>query len=152
MRGPTLFSGYWNAPEATREAFRNGWYHSGDVFVRRADGRLNYVDRSKYLIKSGGENIYPAEIERVALQHPRVVEAVVVRQRDARWGEIPVLIVATETPAPGTEELIALCRTELASYKQPKRVLFVPKDTFPRNNTGKIIRPEVEAWLATQPA
>lgn len=152
MRGPTLFSGYWNAPEATRETFRNGWYHSGDVFVRREDGRLNYVDRSKYLIKSGGENIYPAEIERVALAHPRVVEAVVVRQSDARWGEIPVLIVATETPAPEADELVALCRTELASYKQPKRILFVPKDTLPRNNTGKIIRGEVETWLARQPS
>lgn len=151
VRGPTLFSGYWNAPEATREAFRGGWYHTGDVFVRRPDGRLNYVDRSKYLIKSGGENIYPAEIERVALQHPSVVEAVVVRQSDAHWGEIPILIVATETPAPTADELIALCRSELASYKQPKRVLFVPKDTLPRNNTGKIIRPEVEAWLARQP-
>jgi acyl-CoA synthetase (AMP-forming)/AMP-acid ligase II len=152
MRGPTLFSGYWNAPEATHDAFRRGWYHTGDVFVRRADGRLAYVDRSKYLIKSGGENIYPAEIERVALQHPRVVEAVVVRQSDARWGEIPVLIVATEAPAPAADELVALCRAELASYKQPKRVLFVPKDTLPRNNTGKIIRGEVETWLATQPA
>lgn len=151
VRGPTLFSGYWKAPEATREAFRGGWYHTGDVFVRRPDGRLNYVDRIKYLIKSGGENIYPAEIERVALQHPSVVEAVVIRQSDAHWGEIPVLIVATETPAPTADELVALCRSELASYKQPKRVLFVPKDTLPRNNTGKIIRPEVESWLARQP-
>lgn len=152
MRGPTLFSGYWNAPEATREAFRHGWYHTGDIFVRRPDGRLDYVDRSKYLIKSGGENIYPAEIERVALQHPRVTEAVVVRQRDARWGEVPVLVVATEAPAPSADELIALCRSELASYKQPKRVLFVPVGGLPRNNTGKIIRPEVEAWVSAQPA
>jgi fatty-acyl-CoA synthase len=152
MRGPTLFSGYWNAPDATLEAFKSGWYHTGDVFVRRADGRLDYVDRSKYLIKSGGENIYPAEIERVALAHPSVVEAVVVRQSDARWGEIPVLIVATETPAPEADELAALCRTELASYKQPKRILFVPKDSLPRNNTGKIIRGDVETWLAGQPA
>lgn len=151
IRGPTLFSGYWNAPEATREAFRGGWYHTGDVFVRRPDGRLNYVDRSKYLIKSGGENIYPAEIERVALQHPAVAEAVVVRQLDPRWGEIPVLIVAADPPAPTADELIALCRAELASYKQPKRVLFVPKGTLPRNNTGKIIRPEVETWLGSQP-
>lgn len=151
MRGPTLFSGYWNAPEATREAFRGDWYHTGDVFVRQPDGRLNYVDRIKYLIKSGGENIYPAEIERVALQHPSVAEAVVVRQQDPRWGEIPVLIVAADPPAPTADELIALCRAELASYKQPKRVLFVPKGTLPRNNTGKIVRAEVETWLARQP-
>lgn len=152
MRGPTLFSGYWNASEATEQAFAGGWYHTGDVFVRRDDGRLDYVDRRKYLIKSGGENIYPAEIERVVLQHPQVAEAVVVRQRDAQWGEVPVLVVAAETPAPQAEELIALCRAELAPYKRPKRVLFVPKGSLPRNNTGKIIRPEVEAWVTAQPA
>ena len=152
MRGPTLFSGYWNAPEATAEAFAGGWYHTGDVFVRRPDGRLDYVDRRKYLIKSGGENIYPAEIERVVLQHPQIAEAVVVRQRDTQWGEVPVLVVAAEAPAPQAEELIALCRSELAPYKRPKRVLFVSKGSLPRNNTGKIIRPEVEAWVAAQPA
>lgn len=151
MRGPTLFSGYWNAPEATEEAFACGWYHTGDVFVRRTDGRLDYVDRRKYLIKSGGENIYPAEIERVVLQHPQIAEAVVVRQRDPQWGEIPVLVVAAETPVPQAEELIALCRAELAPYKRPKSVLFVAKGSLPRNNTGKIIRPEVEAWVAAQP-
>ncbi|MBR0781910.1 class I adenylate-forming enzyme family protein [Bradyrhizobium iriomotense] len=151
MRGPTLFSGYWNAPDATRDAFRGGWYHTGDVFVRRTDGRLSYVDRSKYLIKSGGENIYPAEIERVALQHPKIVEAVVVRQPDPRWGEVPVLVVASESPAPSSDELIALCRDELASYKRPKRVMFVSKGSLPRNNTGKILRSEVEAWVAKQP-
>ncbi len=152
MRGPTLFSGYWNAPEATAEAFAGGWYHTGDVFVRRPDGRLDYVDRRKYLIKSGGENIYPAEIERVALLHPNIAEAVVVRQRDARWGEVPVLVVAAEGEAPAAEELIALCRQELAPYKRPKQVLFVPKGSLPRNNTGKVIRPEVESWVAAQAA
>ena len=150
MRGPTLFSGYWNAHEATAEAFAGGWYHTGDVFVRGPDGKLDYVDRRKYLIKSGGENIYPAEIERVVMQHPQIAEAVVVRQRNAQWGEVPVLVVAAEEPAPAAEELIALCRAELAPYKQPKRVLFVPKGSLPRNNTGKIIRPDVEAWVTAQ--
>ncbi|MGY4304517.1 acyl-CoA synthetase (AMP-forming)/AMP-acid ligase II [Bradyrhizobium sp. USDA 4369] len=151
MRGPTLFSGYWNAPEATREAFHGGWYHTGDVFIRQPDGRLSYVDRSKYLIKSGGENIYPAEIERVVLQHPKIVEAAVVRQPDPRWGEVPVLVVASEAPTPGAEELVALCRSELASYKRPKRIMYVAKGSLPRNHTGKIIRSEVEAWVAAQP-
>ncbi len=151
MRGPTLFSGYWNAPEATEEAFAGGWYHTGDVFMRRPDGRLDYVDRRKYLIKSGGENIYPAEIERVALLHPHIAEAVVVRRRDARWGEVPVLVVAAEGVAPTEQELIALCRAELAPYKRPKHVLFLPKGSLPRNNTGKIIRPDVESWVAAQP-
>ncbi len=151
MRGPTLFSGYWNAPEATNEAFAEGWYHTGDVFVRRQDGRLDYVDRRKYLIKSGGENIYPAEIERVALAHPLVAEAVVVKQKDTRWGEIPVLVVALEQEdAVTAEALIELCRQELAPYKRPKHVLFVAKGSLPRNNTGKVIRPEVETWVAAQ--
>jgi acyl-CoA synthetase (AMP-forming)/AMP-acid ligase II len=150
MRGPTLFSGYWNAAEATREAFRGGWYHTGDVFVRLPDGRLRYVDRRKYLIKSGGENIYPAEIERVVLKHPRVLEAAVVRARDPKWGETPVLMISAEEPAPSADELIALCRAELASYKRPSRVVYVPKGTMPRNNTGKILHHKVEEWLREQ--
>jgi acyl-CoA synthetase (AMP-forming)/AMP-acid ligase II len=71
LRGPTLFSGYWNAPETNAHDFRGGWFHMGDLFVRHADGTLDFVDRAKYLIKSGGENIYPAEIERVLLADPR---------------------------------------------------------------------------------
>ena len=94
MRGPTLFSGYWRAPETNANDFRGGWFHMGDVFVRNADGTLDFVDRVKYLIKSGGENIYPAEIERVLLQDPRVVDAAVVRKPDAKWGEVPVAFVA----------------------------------------------------------
>lgn len=152
MRGPTLFSGYWDAVEATREAFAGGWYHTGDVFVRLEDGRLSFVDRRKYLIKSGGENIYPAEIERVVLRHPQVIEAVVVRQTDARWGETPVLIAAVQEPAPGAEELVAMCLAELAPYKKPSRVVFVAPGVLPRNNTGKILHREVEQWLSEQDA
>src|SRR5947207_8825042 len=74
IRGPTLFSGYWNAPEATAHDFRGGWFHMGDAFRRNPDGTLGFVDRVKYLIKSGGENIYPAEIERVLLSDARVLE------------------------------------------------------------------------------
>lgn len=152
MRGPTLFSGYWNNPQATDEALRGGWYHSGDVFVRDARGRLAFVDRRKYLIKSGGENIYPAEIERVVLAHPGVVEATVVKRRDERWGEVPVLVLASRsTDAPDADELQALCRTALGRYKVPRDIHFVPPGFLPRNNTGKVVRQEVEAWVATQP-
>ena len=86
MRGPTLFSGYWRAPETNAKDFRGGWFHMGDVFVRNPDGTLDFVDRVKYLIKSGGENIYPAEIERVLLQDKRVADAAVVRKRDPEMG------------------------------------------------------------------
>ncbi len=82
-RGPTLFSGYWNAPDTNRPDFRGGWFHMGDVFACHADATIDFVDRVKYLIKSGGENIYPAEIEQVLLRDPRVANAVVVRRVDA---------------------------------------------------------------------
>jgi fatty-acyl-CoA synthase len=145
MRGPTLFSGYWNLPEVNREEFRGGWFHMGDVFVRNADGTLDFVDRVKYLIKSGGENIYPAEIERVMLQDPRVAEVAVVRAKDARWGEVPVAFVARRDPSLDEAALGQLCRAELAGYKQPKGIYFIPIDAFPRSTSGKIQRHELEA-------
>jgi fatty-acyl-CoA synthase len=93
VRGPTLFSGYWNADKTNAHDFRNGWFHMGDVMRRNENGTLDYVDRVKYLIKSGGENIYPAEIEQVVLKDVRVLEAIVVRAFDKKWGEVPVLFV-----------------------------------------------------------
>ena len=148
MRGPTLFSGYWRAPEVNAREFRGGWFHMGDVFVRNADGTLDFVDRVKYLIKSGGENIYPAEIERVLLAHPQVSDAVVVRRRDDRWGEVPVAFAARRDPALGEEELLAACRARLAHYKVPRQIVFVNAADLPRSSTGKIQRHEVEKWLA----
>jgi fatty-acyl-CoA synthase len=136
VRGPTLFSGYWNAPEATAHDFRGGWFHMGDMFRRRADGRLDFVDRVKYLIESGGENIYPAEIERVILGDPRVADAIVVRRPDARWGEVPVAVVARRTGALTAATLEQACRAALAGYKQPKGIHFVPLEALPRSTTG----------------
>ncbi|HMA88447.1 MAG TPA: AMP-binding protein [Burkholderiales bacterium] len=147
VRGPTLFSGYWNAPETNAREFRGGWFHLGDMFVRNADGTLEFVDRLKYLIKSGGENIYPAEIERVLLAHPQVADAVVVRRRDERWGEVPVAFAARRDPSLGEAELLAACRERLAHYKVPKQILFVNAADLPRSSTGKIQRHEVEKWL-----
>src|SRR4029079_19337988 len=117
MRGPTLFSGYWGAPG---EHLKGGWYPMGDVFVRNSDGSLDFVDRVKYLIKTGGENVYPAEIERVLLSDPRVAEVAVVRARDAKWGEVPVAFVARRDDGLGEADLLALCRERLAGFKQPK--------------------------------
>jgi fatty-acyl-CoA synthase len=147
IRGPTLFSGYWNAPETNARDFRGGWFHMGDMFRRNPDGTLDFVDRVKYLIKSGGENIYPAEIERVLLSEPRVRDAVVVRKPDVRWGEVPVAFVASGDPGLGAAELIERCRVELAGYKRPREVHFVPFERLPRSTTGKIQRHEVEKWL-----
>src|SRR5204862_4282633 len=112
MRGPTMFSGYWRADAINAYDFRGGWFHLGDVFVRNPDGTLDFVDRVKYLIKTGGENVYPAEIERVLLADPRVADAAVVRQADAQWGEVPVAFVARRDEGLTADDLIARCRAE----------------------------------------
>src|SRR5438105_10230721 len=114
MRGPTLFSGYWGNPEANANDFRGGWFHMGDVFVRNANGTLDFVDRVKYLIKTGGENVYPAEIERVLLQDARVADAAVVRRKDAKWGEVPIAFVARRDESLTADALRAKCREALA--------------------------------------
>ena len=145
VRGSSLFSGYWNNEAANKESFRGGWFHMGDVMTMNPDGTLNFVDRKKYLIKSGGENIYPAEIERVLLSHQAVDEAVVVRVADPKWGEVPKAYVAIHQPVK-EDELIEYCKKHLASYKKPKYIEFVPIQKFPRNTTGKILRHEVEKW------
>jgi acyl-CoA synthetase (AMP-forming)/AMP-acid ligase II len=148
MRGPTMFSGYWGAPEVNAVDFRDGWFHMGDLMVRHPDGTLDFVDRAKYMIKSGGENIYPAEIERVLLQHPGIVEAAVVRRADTRWGEVPVAFVVARDPDLGEAELVELCGRNLASYKHPKEFAFVTEQDLPRNETGKIQRAELELRAA----
>jgi fatty-acyl-CoA synthase len=152
IRGPTLFSGYFRADEVNAHDFRDGWFHMGDVFVRNPDGTLDFVDRVKYLIKSGGENIYPAEIERVLLQDARVADAAVVRRADARWGEVPVAFVARRDPALTAEDLQRLCRAELAGYKQPKEIRFIDERDIPRSTSGKIQRHELEKRLRETPA
>jgi fatty-acyl-CoA synthase len=150
IRGPTLFSGYWNAPDTNARDFRNGWFHLGDVFTRNPDGTLDFVDRVKYLIKSGGENIYPAEIEQVLLRDPRVADAVVVRRTDATWGEVPIAFVARRDAALTEADLVEACRNSLARYKRPKEIRFIAAEDLPRSTTGKIQRHEVEKWLTAK--
>jgi fatty-acyl-CoA synthase len=147
IRGPTVFSGYWNAQETNARDFSGGWFRMGDLFRRNPDNSFDFVDRAKYMIKSGGENVYPAEIERVLLADPRVADAVIVRKRDARWGEVPVAFIARLDEALSAADIEAMCRKELASYKRPKEVRFVAFEDFPRSTTGKIQRHEVEKWL-----
>jgi fatty-acyl-CoA synthase len=147
IRGPTVFSGYWNADEANAQAFRGGWYHMGDMFLERPDGKLSFVDRSKYLIKSGGENIYPIEIERVLMADPGVIEAVVVRRPDEKWGEVPVAFVVCQAGITA-KYLIEVCRRDLATYKCPREIrLLKSQDEFPRSTSGKVQRQLVEQWL-----
>ncbi|CAG1002191.1 MAG: long-chain fatty acid--CoA ligase [Rhizobiaceae bacterium] len=147
VRGPTVFSGYWNAEGTNARDFRDGWFRMGDLFRRNPDGSYDFVDRAKYMIKSGGENIYPAEIERVLLADPRVSDAAVLRKRDERWGEVPVAYVSRKDEGLSEEDVEALCRASLAGYKRPKEVHFIAFEDFPRSTTGKILRHEMEAKM-----
>lgn len=149
VRGPGLFSGYWNAGAP---ALKDGWFATGDVFSRNADGSFDYVDRRTYLIKSGGENIYPAEIERVLLAQSGVREAVVVRRADPKWGEVPVAFVVAEEGRITAEQLVDACRGKIARYKTPREVRLVSHSELPRSVSGKVRRRDLEARLAAEAA
>jgi len=146
-RGPTLCSGYLRNEEANREDFRDGWFRTGDIFVENDDGTYSFVNRRKYLIKSGGENIYPAELESVLLEHEEIEEATVVRVPDEKWGEVPRAVVSTYNRDEVTvDELTGMLRAELANYKLPHYVDIIHPDEFPRSATGKVVREDVEDW------
>ncbi|MGY2074398.1 long-chain-fatty-acid--CoA ligase [Blastococcus sp. SYSU DS0828] len=139
-RGPQTMVGYWNNPTATEEAFRGGWFHSGDLVRVDEDGFYYVVDRLKDMIISGGENIYSAEVEAVIADHPKVREVALVGGPHPRWGETPVAVVVPHDPAdpPAERELIDFCGTRLASYKKPTKVVVL--DELPRNASGKILK------------
>lgn len=147
VRGPTVFSGYIGNPEANESDFHNGWFRTGDMFERNEDGTYDFIDRRKYLIKSGGMNIYPAELERVLLEHPDLKEAVAIRVPDEKWGEVPQVYASKADDAElSPDSLLEYMEDEIASYKLPHYVEFVDQDDFPRSTTGKIVRSELEAW------
>jgi acyl-CoA synthetase (AMP-forming)/AMP-acid ligase II len=148
LRSATLFSGYWGDQAATEEVFRDGWYHMGDVFRRNADGTLDFVDRKKYLIKSGGENIYPAEVEQALKRIRGIEEAVVVRQSDARWGEVPVAVLVLSDASLSPADILQSCRESIASYKLPRRLVFASGAALPRNVSGKVERLRLERFLS----
>jgi fatty-acyl-CoA synthase len=137
IRGPNVFTEYWGNPEATRETLQHGWYRSGDLGMRDADGYFWMHDRKKNLIISGGENIYPAEVERVLLEHPDIRECGVIGRPDPRWDEVPVAYVIRH---PGcsveAEALKAHVLTQLARFKVPRDIVFV--DDLPRTALGKV--------------
>jgi fatty-acyl-CoA synthase len=148
VRGPTLFSGYWRDGALDRSVFRGVWYPMGDLFYRDQHGGYHFVGRSKYLIKSGGENIYPAEIERILLADARIEDAVVVRKPDPVWGEVPVAFVIRRDETLQTSDVDQLCRITLAGYKRPKEIHFVAADAVQRNASGKIERESLERRMA----
>ena len=137
VRGPNVLSEYWGNAAATREALRDGWYHTGDIGTRDADGYFYVRDRKKNMIISGGENIYPAEIERVLHEHPAVAEAAVIGCPDPKWQEVPVAYVVRRRGMPvDADDLLRHVAAQLARFKIPRDVVFV--DDLPRNALGKV--------------
>jgi acyl-CoA synthetase (AMP-forming)/AMP-acid ligase II len=142
VRGPNVFAGYWGLPESTAEAFRGGWFHTGDLGRVDDEGFITLVDRKKDMIISGGENVYPIEVEQVLWRHHAVREVAVVGVPHSKWGETPIAVVAVEDGAGvGSDELIAFARERLAHFKCPTRVEYVAE--LPRNATGKVLKREL---------
>ena len=147
VRGPNVASGYWNAPEETATAFVDGWYRSGDLGHFDDDGHLHVVARMKDVIISGGENIYPAEVEKVLLECPAIEEACVVGRPEARWGETVVAVVVLKSGFRMTEaETLALFHGRIARYKHPREVRFLER--LPKSSLGKVQKAAVRAVVA----
>jgi acyl-CoA synthetase (AMP-forming)/AMP-acid ligase II len=142
MQGPMVMKGYYNRPEATAEAIRDGWFHSGDAGYLDEDGYLYIHDRVKDMIVSGGENVYPAEVESVLFAHDAVADVAVIGVPDERWGEAVKAVVVQAMDADVDEQtLIDFCKGRIAGFKCPRSVDFV--EALPRNPTGKILKREL---------
>lgn len=148
LRGENILKGYYRNPEATATAFRNGWFHTGDVGYRDADGFFYIVDRKSDMIIRGGENIYPREIDEVLYQHPAVAAAATIGVPDQLYGEeVAAFIVLREGKEATAEEIIAFCRAQLADYKCPKTVRLV--EEIPKGPTGKLLKRELASLYAS---
>jgi long-chain acyl-CoA synthetase len=142
IRGHNVMKGYWKRPDATKEALKSGWFHSGDIGIRDADGCYTIVDRKKDMIIRGGFNVYPREIEEVLYGHPAVVEAAVIGiAHDSHGEEVKAVIALRAGHTPTAEDVIAYCKERLAAYKYPRIVEF--RETLPKGPTGKILKREL---------
>jgi long-chain acyl-CoA synthetase len=146
LRGHSVMKGYLGRPEATEEAMRGGWFHTGDLGYRDDDGFFYIVDRKKDLVIRGGYNVYPREVEEVLHEHPAVMEAAVIGRPDDRLGEEVVAFIALR---PGTsttpEEVIDFCKERIAAYKYPREVVVL--DELPKGGSGKVLKTELRAGL-----
>ena len=141
-RSDAVMQGYWQQPEATAQAMRGGWFHTGDMATWGEDGYLLIVDRKKDIIISGGENISSLEVEKTILSHPAVLEATIIPVPDKMWGEVPkALVVLKPNQQAGEIELIEHCRSHLAHYKCPRSVEFL--ESLPKTGTGKVLKREL---------
>ena len=141
VRSATVMKEYWNMPETTAEAIRDGWYHTGDVGIADEEGFVTIKDRIKDMIITGGENVYPAEIELLLVQHPEIVDAAVIGQKSEKWGESPFAVVVRKSESLSEADVLTHCESGLARFKLPKGVVFV--DELPRNSTAKVLKTEL---------
>lgn len=146
VKGPQVMAGYWQRPEATTEVLRDGWFYTGDIAVANADGSLKIVDRKKDMILVSGFNVYPNEVEDVAMMHPKVLECAALGIPNGATGEAVKLFVVVKDRGLTDEELIRHCRKHLTAYKVPKVVEF--RDQLPKSNVGKILRRELREETA----
>jgi fatty-acyl-CoA synthase len=147
VQGPNVMAGYWAEPGRTAEVLRDGWYHSGDAGALDDEGFLYIRDRYKDMIISGGENVYPAEVESALLELDGIAEAAVIGVPDVRWGEAGLAVVVAAPGAPTDGEAVrAALRERLAGFKVPREVRFVPE--LPKTATGKIRKPDLRAQYA----
>ncbi len=146
VKGPNNFSHYWNNPTATEAALVDGWFRTGDVAYQDKDGLYWFADRIKHVIISGGENIYPAELERVLNRLPGMREAAVVGRAHPKWGEVPVAAVVINADGPDKAQVLAAFSDEIARFKHPKDVVFLER--LPRNAMGKVLAGEVRKLVA----
>ncbi|MFT5005713.1 MAG: fatty-acyl-CoA synthase, partial [Paracoccaceae bacterium] len=145
VKGPNNFSRYWNNPEATQAAIVDGWFRTGDVATKDQNGLFWFADRVKHVIISGGENIYPAEVERVINRIDGIKEAAVVGRAHPKWGEVPVAVVVVDETGPCKADILAAFSGEIARYKHPNDVFFV--DRLPRNAMGKVVAADVRKLI-----
>ncbi|MDF9409771.1 long-chain fatty acid--CoA ligase [Pelotomaculum isophthalicicum JI] len=139
VKGPGIFKGYWEMPEATEEAFKDGYFRTGDLGYRDEDGYFYIVDRKKDLILCGGYNVYPREVEGIIYQHPKILECAVLGKDDPDRGEVPeAYVVLRRGEILTEEELISFCKQRMASYKVPRFIYFIKE--MPKNSTGKIMK------------
>ncbi len=148
VKGPNVTPGYWNRPDANESSFTDGWLHTGDACYVDADGYVYIVDRWKDMYISGGENVYPAEVENVLYQLPQIGEVAVLGVEHERWGETGcAVIVVKEGQTLEEEAVLKHCSDKLARFKQPTSVVFV--DEIPHNATGKVLKRELRETLAS---
>jgi fatty-acyl-CoA synthase len=145
VRGPSLMTGYYGQPEQTAEAMRGGWLHTGDLATQDERGYYYFRDRLKEMIKTGGENVYAAEVEQALHLHPAVLEAAVLGVPDLKWDEEVRAAVVLRSGAQVTQtDLAAFLRTKLAGYKVPKQMVFLGQDAFPRSAAGKLVKSQLK--------